>query len=303
MTSSIVSLGDFRPAVADYPPGSTYGPRVVPSYELMWLLSGSVTWVWHTDKAGGRRELELVPGMLLLTRPGMRDEYRWDERRPTRHGYVHFDIDPAPVLPPLVRPVAEPGPLAGLLQYLLWLADEPDPTWACRAADVLALIMRLFIDGPLPADDGPAEPPALAAALDHVRTQWADQLRPFTLAELAAAAGTSRAHLARLFGKQFGTGMITALELVRLARAESLLSRSNLTITQIAHACGFSDPLHFSRRFRATYGTPPRTFRHTATLESPLTTTNLHRLARRLDATTAGGIVQMSSTPVVGSGT
>lgn len=289
MTSYTVSLGGFRPAVADYPPGATFGPRVVSSFELVWLLSGSVTWVGHTDEVGSRQELQLVPGMLLLTRPGMREEYRWDERRATRHGYVHFDIEPAPVVPALVRPVAEPGPLPGLLRYLLWLAEEPDPAWACRAADVLALIMRLFVDGPLPTMDSPAEPPVLTAALDHVRAQWADQLRPFTLAEVAAAAGVSRAHLARLFRGQFGIGMIAGLELVRLARAESLLARSNLSIAQIARNCGFADPLHFSRRFRTVYGVPPRDWRRTGGMESPLAVAGLLPLARRLDVGTGGG--------------
>ena len=278
VTDYHVSLGDLRPAVADYPAGATFGPRVCPSYELVWLLSGSARWVWHD----GRRSLSLAPGVLLLARPGMVDEYRWDERRSTRHGYVHFSVTPEPDDPPLLRPMNEPGPLPALLRYLLWLAEEPGPAWAERAADVVGLILRAFVDGPLPDAVAPPEPPALAAALDHVRRQWALAMRSIRLDELAAAAGTSRAHLARLFRREYGVGPVTALELVRLARAESLLVRSNLTVTRIAHDCGFADPLHFSRRFRAAYGVAPRTYRRSGGTRSPLAAAGLLPLARRL---------------------
>ena len=33
------------PTVADYPPGSTFGPRDARSYEFVWLLRGSATWL------------------------------------------------------------------------------------------------------------------------------------------------------------------------------------------------------------------------------------------------------------------
>jgi transcriptional regulator GlxA family with amidase domain len=51
------------------------------------------------------------------------------------------------------------------------------------------------------------------------------------------------------------------VEVLRLSRAEDLLLRSNLTIGAIAVRCAFADAYHFSRRFRAAYGMPPRRFR------------------------------------------
>jgi Bacterial regulatory helix-turn-helix proteins, AraC family len=40
-----------------------------------------------------------------------------------------------------------------------------------------------------------------------------------------------------------------------------MLARSNLTITEVAGACGFADPLYFSRRFRAAHGIAPSAYR------------------------------------------
>ncbi|MEW1846288.1 hypothetical protein AB0392_50740, partial [Nonomuraea angiospora] len=86
MTISVDLVARLEPSVADYPPGSTFGPREARSYQFVWLLRGSATWLWD-DVA-----LSLTPGKLLLIRPGMRDAFRWDPRTPTRHAYVHFTL-------------------------------------------------------------------------------------------------------------------------------------------------------------------------------------------------------------------
>lgn len=57
-----------------------------------------------------------------------------------------------------------------------------------------------------------------------------------------------------------GNGPVAALELIRLARAEPLIVRSNLSFTAVARACGNTDAFHLSRRFRAVYGLPPQLF-------------------------------------------
>jgi AraC family transcriptional regulator len=67
----------------------------------------------------------------------------------------------------------------------------------------------------------------------------------------------------------YGTGPVAAFELVRLARAATLLARSNLSVAAVAEACGFANPYHFSRRFRGTYGQPPGRYRRAATRPEP----------------------------------
>lgn len=67
--------------VADYPPGATYGPRTLPNYELLWILSGSARWRTDVyDDAGVRQatvEEDLRPGTVALARRGNRDAYIW----------------------------------------------------------------------------------------------------------------------------------------------------------------------------------------------------------------------------------
>jgi len=273
-----------RPAIAQYPPGATYGPRTLVDFELVWMLSGVARWR-HLQ---AERELALHAGDVLLIHPGTRDEFQWDEQVPTRHGYLHFKASGADVTGwPSRRSAQIPGPLGGLLDYLLWLGEEPTPGWQGRADDILAATVRAFVDGPLPEPDHWPETPALTAALAYVRQAWADGgMRPISLADLAAAASVSKGYLARQFHERYGLGAVTALDLIRLDHARTLLTRTNLTVTEVARTCGFVDPLHFSRRFRSVGGLAPRDYRKMP-MHTELIPASVRVLAHRLTPSTS----------------
>jgi AraC family transcriptional regulator len=264
------------PALAYYPPGANYGPRTLTDFELVWLRTGGAQ--WHGT---GDHYLRLGPGDLLLIPPGTHDAFRWDREVPTRHGYVHFHCDPGPVSAPLLRRGQAHGPVGGLLEFLLWLGEAQRPGWRERAGELVTVITQVLTAGPLPQLARP-EPTALAAALDYVRRQWTAAMRPLTLHELAGAACVSSSYLSRIFRAEYGCGLSAALELVRLERARTMLARSNLPIGQVARACGFADPLYFSRRFRATHGIAPSAYRENGAASAAPDLPGLRTLARRL---------------------
>ena len=83
---------------------------------------------------------------------------------------------------------------------------------------------------------------------------------PLTLEELAAAANLSKYHFLRLFKATYG---ITPMEYVsqrRIERAQDLLRATNLTVTEVCFAVGFSSLGSFSSRFRAIVGESARDF-------------------------------------------
>ncbi|MFD2082127.1 AraC-like ligand binding domain-containing protein [Actinopolymorpha cephalotaxi] len=275
------------PEIAEYPPRTTFGPRTLVDFEFVWLLRGSAHWQC------GEHRIDLHPGTLLLARPGMRDHFRWDPEHPSAHAYAHFGVADAGSLGdpegwPLTRALSPADPMAALCGYALWLAGgAPNPDLA-RTAEVLGWLLDLFVRGPVPdgvaADAGLS--PHLRRLADSVAAAWRDDgTRPLSLGELAAATGVSPGHLSRLFRAEYSVGPVAAMELVRLARAATLLQRSNLTVAAVANACGFSSPFHFSRRFRTVYGIPPRTYRTAHATDDPhepLARAGLLRLARRL---------------------
>jgi AraC-like DNA-binding protein len=83
-----------------------------------------------------------------------------------------------------------------------------------------------------------------------------------TVAELAAEAGFSVHHFCRAFGQSTGWPPHTYIIRKRVERACELLRTSNMSITEIAMACGYSSGSHLSASFRKEIGTSPTLYRN-----------------------------------------
>jgi transcriptional regulator GlxA family with amidase domain len=80
---------------------------------------------------------------------------------------------------------------------------------------------------------------------------------PLDMDALAAAAGYSRRHLERLFRDAVGTTPGDFYRGLRLDRGRSLLATTDLSLIEVALACGYPTVSHFSKSFRKRFGTPP----------------------------------------------
>lgn len=80
---------------------------------------------------------------------------------------------------------------------------------------------------------------------------------PLSMAQLAEAAGYSRRHLERLFRDATGQSPGAFYRGLRLDRGRNLLATTDLTLIEIATACGFDSVSHFSKSFRARFGLAP----------------------------------------------
>ncbi len=211
---------------------------------------------------------------MLLT-PGTRDAFHWDRQRATSHAYIHFTItDPGGLPPiwrwPMARDLLAAPILSGICDYLVELAGLGTEAARRRSDELVTLLVDLYVTGPLAAAE-PALPPQVAAAVDRVRSAWtADGMRIVPVEELCAAIGVSSGHLHRVFRDHYGTGPARCFELIRLARGAVALQRSNSGLAEVARLVGFTNPYHFSRRFRQAYGCPPGRYRGTAEPVDPL---------------------------------
>ena len=82
-----------------------------------------------------------------------------------------------------------------------------------------------------------------------------------SLGQIAAHFGISPEHLARVWKSETGTTIFEAVRRARIERAKSLLIASDLNISQIARACGFSSLALFSRTFKSATGVAPARYR------------------------------------------
>ena len=81
------------------------------------------------------------------------------------------------------------------------------------------------------------------------------------LGMLAAVAGLSVHHFAREFKQSAGVTPHHYLTQKRVERAQEMLAQTDLSLSEIAYATGFSDQGHLARRFRHMLGTTPGAFR------------------------------------------
>jgi AraC-like DNA-binding protein len=105
----------------------------------------------------------------------------------------------------------------------------------------------------------------LQRAVSFIELHYAE---PISLADAARAASYSRCHFCKLFKQQLGLSFVSYLSQVRIRHARDLLTRSHLSITEIALEVGFNDLSHFERVFRSLQRQSPSQFRQIAK-ESP----------------------------------
>lgn len=82
-----------------------------------------------------------------------------------------------------------------------------------------------------------------------------------TLEKLSKICSVSLSSLYRMFCQEFSIAPMRWLLNFRLNRARELLMRTEKNVNDVAYACGFSDPLYFSRQFRKNIGCSPRQYR------------------------------------------
>jgi AraC-like DNA-binding protein len=95
---------------------------------------------------------------------------------------------------------------------------------------------------------------AFKQALDFLH---ANSGRPLRLQSVAAVAGVSRQHLAKIWKNQMGVSLSTCLRAIRIERAKSLLEAGNKKIIDVALECGFGSLSQFNRAFLRVTGVSP----------------------------------------------
>jgi transcriptional regulator of acetoin/glycerol metabolism len=111
---------------------------------------------------------------------------------------------------------------------------------------------------PAPRAHGGLSAGAMRRVREYVEVHLGESI---DLTMLAAAAGLSMHHFARQFKQSAGVTPHRYLTQKRVERAQKMLAQTDLSLSEIAFAAGFSDQSHLARHFRHVLGTTPREFR------------------------------------------
>ncbi len=135
---------------------------------------------------------------------------------------------------------------------------------AQHGAELASVVAELVLHSPirhhsehqrmsLPARIG-ARHPKLVGIIERMEGNLEEPLSPSVLAR---QAGLSTRQLERLFRRYLDRSPKRYYLELRLKKARSLLLQTDMSVINVALACGFSSPSHFSKCYRAYYGRTP----------------------------------------------
>ena len=96
--------------------------------------------------------------------------------------------------------------------------------------------------------------PKLSAVIQEMEANIEEPMSPRILAH---GAGMSTRQLERLFRRYMDRSPKRYYMDLRLQKARNLLMQTDMSVINVALACGFTSPSHFSKCYRAHYGTTP----------------------------------------------
>jgi AraC family transcriptional regulator of arabinose operon len=274
-----IALGEAGAEVLHW----AYSPHLednAPHHHTYFEICQVGRWGQGTFFVEGRPHL-LRPGDLFIARPSVTHQIVNAQRPLMELYWVSFRW-----LPP---GRGEPGEIARLQQLFstsdvlvaseeraqtarLWaalveLAQRPNRIGYGAQAQALiaALLLAIAQAGSEPQAAISAEPPCVDAGEVAVRVALRyihDNLsRPLALPEIAAQAGVSPRHLARLFARCVGMSPAVYIAQTRIERARGLLRQDNLPIKAVAEKVGVPDVHYFTRLFSRLTGCPPGQYR------------------------------------------
>jgi AraC family transcriptional regulator len=190
-------------------------------------------WASHSDDFRGKARclfLELSP-----------------ERLTNVQEYLNLD-EPLNLTGPIIR---------GLTTRLHYEARQSDKASAL-AIEGLALEVWAEFSRQLTPFNERKPPRWLRSAQEMIHANFAVTT---THDEIANLAGVHPVHLAREFRRHYGCTIGEYVRRLRVEFACRILSTSETSLSEIAHAAGFADQSHFTKVFRKQMGASPAQFR------------------------------------------
>jgi AraC-like DNA-binding protein len=137
-----------------------------------------------------------------------------------------------------------------------------DPRNALLAeGELKAILARFFVHAEGPASSRMPEregrtfgEQAILKAMDWLGQHYAE---PDALDGLAERVALSPNHFRLLFRRHFGMSAQRCLTALRMRTARAMLQETAKPVKEVARACGYRDPLFFSRHYRAFWKRSP----------------------------------------------
>ncbi len=226
-------------------------------------------------RKAARRGMELgavCPGAHVLAEAGVLDGYgctiHWENLPGFSEEFPEIDVTGSLFEIDRDR-FSSAGGTTALDLMLALIASQHGPDLASSVAEaILHSPIRHHSEHQrmsLPARIG-ARHPKLVGIIEEMERNLEEPLSPSLLAK---QAGLSTRQLERLFRRYLDRSPKRYYLELRLKKARSLLLQTDMSVINVALACGFSSPSHFSKCYRAFYGRTPYRERGVPVIATP----------------------------------
>jgi AraC family transcriptional regulator len=235
--SHLIATGEVEPHVHDDP-------------HLVWITGGH-----YVSSAAG----EADDGPILIYNPAGTSHR--DHFHDSRGSFFTISMR-SPFLgrwcelPPAARHVSHPRVRGRAFELMQEFWGGPDSPLLVEG------LCTELIPALIEPQDERKPPHWLARAREVLHERAAENL---SLADVAGEMGVHPIHFTRAFRRFFGCTPGVYLRACRLQRAADLLRRSDIGLSEIAFAAGFSDQSHFTHRFTKHFGLAPGAYRRLTT--------------------------------------
>lgn len=237
--------------------------------ELIYILEGSA--VYHVNAS--RYPLRQGEGLLINSNrvhygysPDHTNfryailQFRPDfvESKPIRQKYINRLIGDSSLDAAWIP--TESDALLTCLQTLITLNLQKPEDYELEVAvqfyPLLQQLVRLTQDSPQPAAS--TRIPALQNMLSFIQNHYAEPIR---LADIAAAGTMCRSKCCDLFRNVLQQSPLEFTQSFRIQQSIRLLQDTDLSVSEIAERCGFSNASYYVECFHRAVGQPPKKYR------------------------------------------
>lgn len=207
----------------------------------------------------------LEPGSVFTYRQDTHIEIRSDAQRPMLKYFVCLGGDEAATNlaaigldPPRVRTLATHAEVRAIFDQLLGESQRQGPLVREIGATLFRLLLLKLRVAVLHGAYHRRRSRAYETFLRCRAVVDAQVTRQRTLRDIAQEAGVEVSNICRLFRRYQGASPHQYLLRRKISLAAAQLAEHGGLIKKVALDFGFTDPYHFSRRFKAIYGVTPR---------------------------------------------
>lgn len=155
--------------------------------------------------------------------------------------------------------IRKSGKYAEILEEIACVNKEKSAGYMLiTKADLLKFVALCAAEGRIKHGGARAEDETLKRIILYINTHFCEKI---TLDEIAREFNMSPKHFCRFFKSNFRRTFVEYVNAIRIENAMHMLEKKDVSVTDAALACGFSNMSYFARLFKSTVGCTPREYR------------------------------------------